>query len=107
MSETFYTIVAIIFGTLGVLLGAALALMITVWFVKRSNDVGDSSGTMYDFRATVNLFDDSDNVYNSDEKRSEEIFRKHLKAAMEEASEREEKRKKNPYAGLPRRSSQR
>ena len=92
MSETFYTIVAIIFGTLGVLLGAALALMITVWLVKRSNDVGDSSGTMYDFRANVNLFDDSDNVYNSDEKRSEEIFRKHLK---------------DPYAGLPRRSSQR
>ncbi len=107
MSETFYTIVAIIFGTLGVLLGAALALMITVWLVKRSNDVGDSSGTMYDFRANVNLFDDSDNVYNSDEKRSEEIFRKHLKVAMEEAAEREEKRKKNPYAGLPRRSSQR
>lgn len=107
MTNTLSTIIAVVFGGLGILIGAALAILITVWLVRKSNDVGDSSGTPYDFRANINLFDDTNDVYDFSEKRSEEIFRNHLKAAMEEAALREEKRKKNPAAGIPKTLTQR
>ncbi|MBO4229508.1 MAG: hypothetical protein J5938_04065 [Clostridia bacterium] len=102
-----YIVISIIFAGLGILVGAALATLLSVWLVKRSNDVGDSSGTLYDFRANINLFDETNDIELSSQERSEQVFRKHLQEAMDAAAEREERRKKNPYEGVPRKFSQR
>ncbi|MBO4651872.1 MAG: hypothetical protein J5649_00975 [Lachnospiraceae bacterium] len=88
----FVTIIGIVAGAA---VGLALALFFTVCIVKKSNDIGDSMGTLRDFHSNVNVFDSSNDV---DKDRSSyintnQVFREHLYEAIEEAQKREEKRK--------------
>ena len=54
----------------------------------------DSSSTIWDFHANINIFDSCDDVDAShDVREPEKIFRKHLTEAMEYAEVRAEKQK--------------
>ena len=87
-------VISIIGAIAGTAIGFGLALLITVTLVKRSTDTGDSSGTIWDFHANINIFDSCDDVDAShDVCEPEKIFRKHLSEAMEYAKERAEKQK--------------
>lgn len=46
----------------GVLLGLAVATLVTVWAVKISNDIGDSRGGFMDFADYMNVVSDEDNL---------------------------------------------
>ena len=46
----------------GVLLGLAVATLVTVWAVKTSNDIGDSRGGFMDFADYMNVVSDEDNL---------------------------------------------
>lgn len=80
-------------------IGLALALYLTVYLVKKSNDIGDSSGTLRDFHANVNIFDSVNDVEKERTSYTDpnRIFREHLNEAIEAAKEREARRK----AGRP------
>ncbi|MBP5230695.1 MAG: hypothetical protein ILO68_03110 [Clostridia bacterium] len=87
-------VISIIGSIGGAAIGLGLALWLTVLFVKKSTDIGDSSGTIWDFHANVNIFDSCDDVDGShDAGKPEKIFRKHLNEAIEAAEERAEKQK--------------
>lgn len=47
---------------LGIALGLGLALMITVKAVRKSNDIGDSKGSLRDFGTYVNMHAVEDNL---------------------------------------------
>jgi hypothetical protein len=86
--------ISIIGSIVGTAVGFGLALWITVSLVKKSTDVGDSSGTIWDFRANINIFDSCNDVDEShDAEKPEKIFRKHLNEAIESAEERARKQK--------------
>lgn len=48
---------------MGIALGLGLALMITVQMVKKSNDIGDSKGSLRDFGTYVNMLSVEDNLH--------------------------------------------
>ena len=86
-------VISIIGAIAGTAIGFGLALWITVSLVKKSTDAGDSSGTIWDFHANINIFDSCDDVDASHTAEPEKVFRKHLTEAMESAKVRAEKQK--------------
>lgn len=87
-------VISIIGAIAGAAIGFGLALWITVSLIKKSTDTGDSSSTIWDFHANINIFDSCDDVDAShDVREPEKIFRKHLTEAMEYAEVRAEKQK--------------
>jgi hypothetical protein len=46
----------------GLALGIGLALNMVIKNVKESNDMGDSKGSMRDFRASINMLNAEDNL---------------------------------------------
>ncbi|MBO4310463.1 MAG: hypothetical protein J5856_05280 [Lachnospiraceae bacterium] len=48
----------------GLTLGLAIAFLITVKIVKKSNDIGDSHGNIYDFGGKMDVLSHEDNLKN-------------------------------------------
>ncbi len=46
----------------GLALGIGLAFNMVIKNVKKSNDMGDSKGSMRDFRASINMLNAEDNL---------------------------------------------
>ena len=47
---------------LGLILGVGVAMMVTVNVIKKSNDIGDSKGSLRDFGTYVNMHAVEDNL---------------------------------------------
>lgn len=46
----------------GIALGVSVSLLVTVWAVKTSNDIGDSEGDFMDFGDFLDVISDEDNL---------------------------------------------
>lgn len=55
-----------IFGiVVGIALGVGIAFYITVSLVKKSNDIGDSSSTLYDVSNGINIIERKDDLHKA------------------------------------------
>lgn len=54
-----FTIVGILFG---LSIGVGIAAVITISAMKKSNDIGDSQGTLRDFDATIDILNSEDGL---------------------------------------------
>ena len=53
----------LLYGVLaGLTLGISVSLLLTVWLVKTSNDIGDSQGTFEDFGDYMDVISSEDNL---------------------------------------------
>ena len=54
---------AYVYGILGGLaLGISIAMLFTIWIVKKSNDIGDSKGQFGDFSEYLDVICDDDDL---------------------------------------------
>ena len=60
--------VLLIYGIVfGIALGVSVSLLVTVWAVKTSNDIGDSEGDFMDFGDFLDVISDEDNLTSPNE----------------------------------------